>query len=192
MSSYEPKAKLTRQRNLTSYSTEIQFIGDWDRVARLLGDVPMIIDKGSKLGQQSAAKKLMKIVKHHIKTNGGELGWPSTTLKYQENKAARGFDPGRLLYMTGTYYWSIKQWEQRGRVYVGIPKGTQHPTSKLTVAEIANILEHGSQARSIPPRPLWAPSFRQMGGSKKVRSLILWHIAAQFRLQYGISPKITN
>ena len=183
---------MTRQRNISGYQTEVKFVGDWDRVSRLLDDVPDLIRVGSKLGQKSAAKKLLKIVKHHIKTNGGELGWPSTTFRYQEKKASMGYDPGRLLYMTGTYYWSIKQWEKAGRIYVGVPKGTQHPISRLTIGEIANILEYGSQARGIEARPLWAPSFRKMGCSKRIRSLILWHIAAQFRLKHGISPRITN
>lgn len=187
----EPNASKYRQRNLSGYQTEVQFVGDWDRVARLLNDTPMIIDIGSKLGQESAANKILKIVKHHIRTNGGELGWPSLSMKYQESKASKGFDPGRMLYMTGTYYWSIKKWNNRGNIYVGVKSGTKHPDSKLTVSEIANILEHGSNARNIPARPLWAPSFKQFGGSKKVRSLILWHIAAQFRLRYGISPRIT-
>ena len=134
----------------------------------------------------------MKLVKHYIRTNGGELGWaplkPSTIAK----KTKKGYSGDTLYRMTGTYMGAIKTWRKGDNIYVGLERGLHHPISKgLTIGQIANVLEYGSQARGIPARPLWAPAFRKFGGSKKIRRLILWHIRAQFRLRYGINAKLT-
>lgn len=184
-------AKAYRTRKIGGVSTEITFIGDWNKVIRTLDDVPYIIKTGALLGQEAAAKKLIKIVKHHIKSNGGELGWPPLKASTQTAKNKKGYTGDSIYVMTGTYFRSIKKWKKRGVIYVGLKRGVKHPTSGLTIGQIANILEYGSQARGLPPRPLWGPSFKQLGGSKKIRKLILWHIAAQFRMRHGISPKMT-
>lgn len=184
--------KAPRTRNLSNYQPEFKFEGDWAQVLWLTQGAAATISEGAILGQLSAGKKMEKIVKRHIRENGARIGWPLLSSETQEKKASMGFNADRMYYMTGTYYWNIKTWRLGDKVYTGIKKGIRHPiNTHITIGQIANILEYGAQSRGIPPRPLWAPSFKDLGGAKRVRGLILWHIKNQFRINHGINPKIT-
>ncbi len=186
---------MSRQyKNVTrgiGYGIEVRLVGDWARVTSLLGDVDDIIRVGSKRGKLAAAKKLQKIVKKHIRTSGGSLGWAPLSTKTIERKDSMGYDGGRILYSSGSYYRSIKVWSKGSKVYVGVRANSRNPYSKRTIGQIARILEYGSMARGIPARPLWLPSFKELGRNKTVKRLILWHVQNEFRIRHGISPQIT-
>lgn len=171
----------------------IKKFGDWEKVDKLLHNFDATVLAGFKAGQYSAAKKLKKAVKRNIRENGGSLGWQPLSYKYQEYKMELGFDPDRILYLTGTYYWNINIWSNGLTYYVGVKKGLRnHFTGgNITVGQIANILEHGSATKNIPARPLWFPTYRQIGGGNRVKALIVWHIRNQIRLQHGVSARIT-
>ena len=184
--------KAPRTRNLGKIQYDVQFEGDWDKVIRTLEGTSTTIRLGMIAGQESAARKLIKIVKHHIRTNGGELGWQPLKPSTIKKKNRLGYTGDSIYQMTGTYYRNIKQWRKGDKIYVGLQKGIMHPVNKsATLGQIANMLEYGSAARGIPPRPLWIPSFRDSGGTKTIRRLILWHIGQSFRIRHGISPKMT-
>lgn len=171
----------------------VRKIGNWQRVHVMLATLDATVLLGFKAGQYSAAKKLKRAIRRNIRENGGVLHWEPLSVKYMEYKEELGFDPNRMLYMTGTYYWNITIWDNGLNYYVGVKKGIRNSFTggNITVGAIANILESGSAARNIPARPLWAPTFRMMGGKNRIKGLILWHIRNQIRMAYGVDAKIT-
>lgn len=171
---------------------EVELYGDWDKVKHLLGGLDEAIAIGVDKGQLSVAKKILAIVRKNIRENGGSLGWPPVSYKYERWKTKKGYDPKNLLFLGGTYYRSIIIWNARGRYYVGVKRGTRNPISKgkLTVGQIANVLERGSEKRKIPPRPLWAPSFKQFGGTKRIKEIIIWHVGNEIRNRLGVTAKV--
>lgn len=178
--------KAPRTRGMGGVNYEVEFIGDWTKMMAMLDGVPLCIQVGAIAGQESAANKLIKIVKAMIRAEGYGH-WPSLSASTLEKKAGAG----GMYNWTGTYIQSIKKWRKAGKVYVGVERGVRHPKSRITIGQIANILEYGSSVRGIPSRPLWTPSFQKLGGNKRIKALITWHIAKQFRTRYGISPKFS-
>lgn len=180
---------------------EVELIGDWDKVKYALSNLDETIRIGVEKGQESTARKILAIVKRNIRENGGTIGWEPVSHKYGLWKTKKGYDPGNLLVLSGTYYRSITIWNARDRYYVGVKAGTKNPITKggknnITVGEIANILERGSRNKTsgrgsgIKPRPLWAPSFRQFGGTKRIKSLIIWHVRNEINNRLGVKAKV--
>jgi len=170
-------------------------IGNWEKVKTMLATLDATVLAGFRAGQLSAAKKLKRAIRRNIRENGGSLHWVPLSEKYMEYKEELGFDPNRMLYMTGAYYWNITIWDNGFNYFVGVKKGVHTRNfftgGSITLGQIASILEHGSAARNIPARPLWAPTFRQMGGANRIKGLILWHIRNHIRMAYGVTAKIT-
>lgn len=49
------------------------------------------------------------------------------------------------------------------------------------------MLESGSSDGRIPPRPVWAPSLKAVGGKNKLKQLILTEIRRELQ-KYGVRP----
>lgn len=172
---------------------DVQLFGDWNKVRLFIHLLPELISKGSDKGQESAAKQLYRIVRRHIINNGSSLGWAPLSLDYQFKKAKSGFPPGRMYYASGTYYNNIKVWKKGGNTYVGIKARVKSGSSKqgLTLGQIARILEYGSSARNIPARPLWTPSFKDFGGTDRIKGFMTWHIRNEIMRRTGVKAQIT-
>lgn len=179
-------------RKIGGYTPEIELIGDWVKVRKLLTTLEPIVLEGVMAGQLSASQKLAKIVKRNIRENGGSLGWEPVSPKYKEYKTRLGFDPENLLVMTGLYYRSISIWNNGTSYYVGIKKHTRQTYGgrDKSLASIARILESGT-AKGVKARPLWIPSYKQMGGNRRVKGLIIWHIRNKIRIATGLKARIT-
>ena len=184
-------ARVTRR--VPNYSPQVELFGDWDKTKSLLNGIESTIAAGSILGQKAAADKLLKIVKKNIKENGGSIGWPPVSDKYARLKKSMGYDPSNLLVLTGLYYRNINVWNKGFTYYVGVNKNIRNTKTggKITLGQIATILEYGSVVRKIKARPLWRPSFKQFGGSARIKALMVWHIRNLIRTRHGISAKIS-
>lgn len=180
-------------RRIPNYQPSIELFGDWDKTKSLLNGIESSIAIGSALGQKSASEKLLKLIKKNIRENGGSLGWPPVSRNYASKKSKMGYDPNNLLVLTGLYYRSINIWNNGFTYYVGVKKNIyNHRTKgKVTVAQIATILEYGSVVRRIKARPLWRPTFKQFGGSARIKSIIVWHIRNQILIKHGVRAKIS-
>lgn len=168
---------------------QIEKFGDWPKAHRLLGTIDGVLKNAMARANKSIADKLRAQVRKNIRENGASIGWEPLAVGTRLKKAKLGQDPDRILYATGLYYRSITIWKVGINYYVGVKRGIKHGNGNLTVGEIARI--HESGRGNIPARPLWSPSYRQMGGSKRVKGILLWHIRNQIYLAYGIRPKIT-
>lgn len=181
-------------RTIKPITPQIELFGDWDKARHCLNNLAGVVTVGSHLGMKSVAEKLKRQVKKNIRENGASIGWPPVSQNYAELKSAFGYDPENLLFLTGTYYRSIDLWFKNGRYYVGVKAHSRNNFTagqRLTVGQIARILESGSATRNIAPRPLWAPSYKQIGGSRRIKALMVWHIRNQISLKLGVRAKIT-
>ena len=184
----------TFRRNLGgNLNPQVELFGDWAKTRKLIKLLPALILAGSVSGQQSAAIELKRIVKRNIRNNGASLGWAPLADSYKKKKTVAGYPANRIYYASGSYYRSIKIWTKDGRVYIGIKAGAKSLSSKkkLTIGKIARILEYGSMRMNIPARPLWVPSFKEFGGTRRIKGFIIWHIRNTIYLRTGVKAKIT-
>lgn len=179
--------------NLPPITPDIIIWGDWQRSKHLLNTIDGVIMMASLKAKKSAAEKLKAAIRKNIRENGGSLGWPPLSTKYQAWKSRKGYDANRMLRMTGLYYRSINVWRKGLNYYVGVQRGIRNPASggNITVGQIAKILEYGSDHVGIPARPLWGPTYKQFGGSARIRGLMVWHLRNEIYKHYGVRPRLT-
>lgn len=172
---------------------EVELFGDWNKATNLLKILPLLIKEGSIKGQTSAANQFRRIVRRHIRSNGSSLGWAPLGGAYKKRKAKAGYPADRILYASGSYYNNIKVWREKDKVYIGIKARTKSLSTKssLTLGQIARILEYGSPSRNIKARPLWIPSFKEFGGTERIKGFMIWHIRNTIFKRTGVKSKIT-
>lgn len=178
-------------RSTRHLTPDVELYGDWAKTRRVLNGLDSAILIGQLRGQKSALNKLEAIIKRHIRENGSQLGWQPLSKAYKKRKKRLGGDPGKMLRLSNTYYNNIKVWSKGTTSYLGVEHHIRNQTTggHYTVGQIASILEHGSGP--IPARPLWAPSFKQFGGSTRIKAHMVWHIRDQIMKQLGVKAKIT-
>lgn len=148
---------------------EIKLEGDWKKTQRILAKLPIDLKVVSLQGQRKAAEKIARIAKAHI--NNQDLGWAPRA----DN--TKSLDD-RILVDSETYLRSIKAWRAGNTYYVGVPKGTYNYRG-IDVADYAVYHEYGF-GKNIA-RPLWGPSFRDVGGKKGVTEIIVKAMAERIR-----------
>jgi len=175
MAAFESHRSITRNignaANDALGQVQFEMFGDWAAARGIFKNLDYAIKIGSMKGQLAASKQLQKIVKRRLRNS--EFS-PGLSGSYASRKAADGYDSDKILYRTGTYYRSIHVWRKGNRSYVGVKSRTYAPGSKRTVGQIA--LMHEVGGGRLPARPLWAPSWKEFGGRRKLRSLMIWHI----------------
>lgn len=141
----------------------IQFrkYGDWTKAMQLTKTLDKDLYEAFLRGQEQALKKVAKAVKEHI------LKQDLPSLYLNPKKRPNG-DP-RTLIDTRTYVESIKTWRQANEYYVGVKSGIINPRNRKEVAKIAFWLEYGT--RRITKRPVWGPTFRELGGTKFLHNI---------------------
>lgn len=168
---------------------QIELFGDWELTRRMLLTLDDTLTAALHKANKEAAKRLRRTVRRNIRESGGSIGWAPLKPETKKLKKRRGQDPDRILFATGLYYRSITIWNKGTNYYVGVKRGIRHRGMNKTVGEIARLHESGTS--HIPARPLWAPSYRQMGGGRRVKNLLIWHIRNQIYLKYGVRPKMS-
>lgn len=183
----------TKKMTVGNLQPTVVLFGDWEKATLLINNLPTIIKAASIKGQRSAAMKFRRLIKSNIRNNGvpGVI-WPDFSPDYRRIKSLQGFDGSSFYQRTGLYHRSIKVWRVNDNYYVGVKKGVKHPNSKgrFTVGQLAKLLEIGSAVAKIKPRPLWAPTFKQFKGDKRVKAHIIWHIRNMILVKYGIKAKV--
>lgn len=148
---------------------QIRLEGNWNGVANKLGSLPHVVRNAALAGEKKAANQLVKIVKKHI--NEQDLGWVPRAEGSREN------DP-RILVDTATYLKSIQAWKpgNSNSYFVGVPK-SKYNQRGVRVADYAVYHEFGFG--NVPARPLWGPSFEELGGAKGVQKIIIETLLAR-------------
>ena len=184
---------MSRSINKTLGDLRIQLYANKSQQAkaqRLLDKMPNIYKEAFTRASQEFGERLVKIVKKCLAIaqappNSG-LSWKPHSARTVQNLGAHP-----LLHYTGTYMNSIgiqrsptRTWvglnynrqggsrNARGRATTGSARATQRPPSKLTLNQIAIINEFGSRDGKIPPRPLWQPAWKSIGGNSAYQKLL--------------------
>ena len=181
-----------------SFNVEFKYEGNWlnfNQVVRS-SDISLVI--AARTGQKNFAIEYRDNVKENILTGGRRFGYPPHSPKYLYNKLTKG-GPGDLLVWSRAFYGAveIKENRRQTRYSVGIESGIKRPTyhrsdrNKLTIAEYANVLEHGTN--NMPARPVFSDTFsKQMQGKAGLKKYLELALVTSFaakgvRVRKGLS-----
>lgn len=159
-----------------------------EKAKKLVEEMPEILEEAYYDAAMRWGGKLKKEARKCLDRNQPPSGvsWPPLSERYVESM---GGDDRR--YMKGLqYYESIDIHKEAytvlgtnksgNRVYVGLPNGVKklHPLhgtkeTRLTLSQVAKILENGTRNGKIPPRPLWKPLYDQLGGKKSIERYVI-------------------
>lgn len=183
---------MARRVNITlpkvsDLTPQVKLEGDWEKVTALVENLGPSIQRGYDVAVNKFARDLLRIVTRSLTTGippiGGGVTWqplsPSTIERWGQHS---------IYNLTGLYSRSVGLYSYKSRTLVGLPIGTRRASQKkLTLNQLALILEHGSKDGRIPARPVWGPSLAAAGGKAKLKKSILTEIRRQL-LKHGVRP----
>jgi len=159
----------------TARGLGVRLVGDWKEFGILLRNLPRRLRRAAINGQIKFGERYHKAIIRNIATNGHLLKWPELSEKYKKFKKSHSGDPNEMYHFYGQYLRSISmQVKPNGTILIGIPKGVgKSKFGDYTVAQYAHVLEKGSYTRNIAARPLWGPTFKQIGGMTKLKEIVI-------------------
>jgi len=175
-------------RTRGGFNVEIQLVGEWIRVERILNHLNVDMAIAGAGAQRKFAEEYRDRVQYHIRTGGIEFGFEPHSKEYARYKARYG-GGSSLLHWSGSMEKAVKVLPLGGdRIGVGIEKGVKrekyHPKDSgiLEIHQYANILEKGSPGKGIPARPVFAETFKKdMKGLMGLKNYMTLHIAAELK-----------
>lgn len=151
----------------------IKTIGPWQRELRKMRMLAPDIHASAMWGQKKAALRLVKIVKGHL-INQDLKEWPPLAPSTIRKKS-----DWRMLIDSETYLNNIKAFRKGYIYYAGVKRGVTEPNG-IETARVAAIHEfRGLTSSGGPPRPLWVPSIKEMGGMMGIRNMVMAAITAK-------------
>jgi hypothetical protein len=83
------------------------------------------------------------------------MNWTPLRQKYLAYKIRKGFSEKTLI-KTSALFQSISSWvdKRKMEVHIGIPNNAKNAKGQL-IHKYAKVMEYGSPAKNIPPRPMW-------------------------------------
>lgn len=146
-------------------------MGDWDGVIDYLGKLGPKASRVVQRAQKEEAKKVIDKVIGHIRSQ--DLAWLPLSRDYQERKSLA--NRNNIYLNTEVMIESMGVWKVGKTYFAGIKKGAAYKnrsrgSSKTTVDAVARWMEFGT--RHMPARPLWNPTFREVGGAYGIRNRI--------------------
>lgn len=167
---------------------------DQAKAQRLLDKIPDIYKGAFDRATKEFGMKLVSLTKRCLAIGQPP---PNSGVSWPPHKPSTIHDLGAhpLLNYTGAYMNAIGLQRAQGRTWVGInynrqggsrnaygratsgsARVNQHPQSKLTLNQIAIIQEFGTKDGLIPPRPLWRPAWKSVGGNRAYQKLLKKYI----------------
>ena len=188
------RGTITRTVNPASSAVQIKLFGQWAQAKKVVNNLEEAIAIGSLAGQWAAAKKIRELVRKKIRENGGTTSWPAYSEKYLKYKRSkRGGKTGQMYRFNDNYYNNITTWRSGAKIHVGLTPRIAvmqvdgQGRKNITLHQLAQILEYGSDERNIQARPLWGP-VRKDFGIAKVKALMMWHISRAISSKTGVKP----
>lgn len=172
---------------LSDLTLQVKLEGKWTTLENLGDNLGNAVKTGYDIAIQKFSSDLLRIIVKSLTTGippvGGGVVWeplsPATIKRYGKHN---------IYYLTGLYSRSVGLFKYRSRTLVGLPYNTRRSSQKkLTMNQLAIILEQGTSDGRIPARPVWAPSLKAVGGKGKLKKSILTEIRRQL-LKYGVRP----
>lgn len=176
-----------------------EMVGNWKEANFMLRTFPKKVDEAVNVAQMKFTRLYVKRVRTNIQNQGASLGWKPYSEGYREFKERHAeADTDSFYHFFNVLSRSIVIKKTGGNWFGGIQEGVYNSKMQnlrgetLSVSEYAGVLEHGSIARNIQPRPLWYPSFLQLGGKHGLAALVKSEIRSKFpsvRLRFPTGTK---
>lgn len=166
-----------------------------EKVKKLIAAMPEIETRAYQKACTNFGKMLAKYVRRCIMFNTPPEGvsWPPHSPDYLKKYNVHGF-----WYLSGQMLKSIRLRQYQGSYYVGPNPGEKAAdpvniygrsrTSKLTLVQLARILEGGTGGHSnskfhndIPARPLFRPSFKAVGGTERLKKYLIVNLRREVK-----------
>lgn len=163
-------------RNLSS-RIYIEEDGNWGQLIKALDSLPREVRKSAFNAMRSYGELYERRLKRNIRNEGANFDrpWPPLSEKYLIYKKKHDPDYLGMYRWTGTLYnaihvsSNIKDYTVRvsiSPVFAGRKK------RELNAAQIALILENGSLSHNVKPRPLFYPTWRELGGNTAMATYV--------------------
>lgn len=172
---------------------ELHLYGNWEKVQYLTDNIQKSIQKGYDKGSSKFSKKVINKVRSALQSgrppSGSGVHWPPLSKSY--NDRVKKEYPGHSIYnLTGNYLRSVGIYSYKNRTIIGLPYNHKpsNKRSRITLIQVALVLEYGNRKGTIPARPLWKPTLTSVGGIKQLKKEIMWGIRSQLYLDFGINP----
>lgn len=166
---------------------DMKLLGQWREANYMFQRWPIHVDRAFNRAIRSFNIAYRKQIIKNINNNGAEIGWKPYSEDYEDFKEAYSTSSGFYRFF-GVLASSIRTYKTSNGWVTGIPKDIRNNQmealqggSTLTVAEYAAVNEFGSPSRNISARPLWYPSFTQLGGTPAVRRTVQDELRKEFR-----------
>lgn len=181
--------------NLGSLGLEVKLKGDWVKATQLPVRVASAMRKGYDDGVDKFSKRFIQTIQKAITTGippkGSGVKWEPLS-----PKTLKRYGIHNPYMITGLYRHSIHLFKSKTRTYIGLNRskasgGGLKPDSKLTLAQVARVLEYGNDegmGSGIPPRPLWGPTLKSVGGNQRLKKYIIDSIMDKLRAK-GIKAR---
>ena len=179
-----------RLPSLESLQPEIRLEGDWKKLDKLSEHLQRTILDGYQRGVIDIGKRLTRIVRQALRTGIPPPGSGVTWDPLSESTIHR-YGDHPIYNLTGTYSRCIGLSIYRSRILVGIPLRTRRSSrGGLTMNQLAILLEYGSREEggNIPPRPVWGPALKSIGGKQSIKATIIRNIRSELLKRTGVRP----
>lgn len=168
---------------------------DQRKAEEFLRRCPEVMRKAYEKGARRFATILLRVVKTALATGnpppGSGVSWPPLSEKTKKAYESWGFPNAHQWYVIGAMYRRVGIFSTRQKkdIYVSFPQGVKatHPNKKTrsnlnqrpTLSSLSAMLETGTNR--IPPRPLFAPAFKAVGGKQRLSRFIIEELRKELR-----------
>lgn len=135
-------------------------IGNWTGITRLIDNLVGDFNMSASETLQDMAEKTAEAAKRHIMAQ--DLAWVALSRRHIKYKKRKGYR-SPIYQMTMTYYGAIGVYKggsgKNTYMAAGVPEGVTNPDTGAELTDVSKWMEFGT--RTMPARPLWAPSLRE-------------------------------
>lgn len=183
-------------RGRGSFNVGVELEGNWVKFNEIVNSTNILLVMAAREGQKEFAESYRDEVKKNILTGGKRFGYPSNSARYTILKLRSGGVATAMVWSRAfANAVEIRNNNAGTRYMVGIPKGARRPSygpkwdkNKLTIAEYANILEHGTN--KIPERPVFSDTLKSMGGKEGLKKVVELAIVKKYGARGAIITKL--
>ncbi|RUP41615.1 MAG: hypothetical protein EKK63_05000 [Acinetobacter sp.] len=160
----------------------VKFIGQWEMAKKLAGSLKNeIVESHTIALKQLAALGEREVVKYIQKQPGT---WRKLSPKYKKAKVKAGYS-GLTLRRTGTMINAITSESTYPTAFIGVKREEKYNGGQ-SVANIAAIMEFGSEKRKIPARPYLRPSMVKLIQNIRKNKMFETHLLKHMKKIYKL------
>jgi hypothetical protein len=161
--------------------------GNWRALTTQLDKLGPEIKKVAFGAMKAYGLLYVAALKRNIKTSGSHFRppWAPLSPKYAKYKAKHGKGNAPIWYWHGEVFRSIAMHTQERTmsIKVGVDPNSGSRSSQrggdLNTAQIAMLLESGSDSRGMASRPLFYPTWRLMGGNTAMGAFVRQQLSSK-------------